>query len=240
MKKIRFYLHHRIILYALIVLITIFSACKKTLNTEGTSYSAGLMAFNLIPGNSSVGFAISGNILTLSALFYTNYTGSYLPVYPGNGNIVCYDTHSDSVFANDTANFVIHKYYSIFALGNNGHYSNLFVNDNLDTLSSSAGNAYVRYINAIPDSSKPMITIVSNGNTVISANTSYASISNFTGITPGDITIAIKNDSTFSLNRTITLEKNKAYTVLLSGIPAATDSTKAVQIGYITNGTLNP
>jgi hypothetical protein len=41
-------------------------------------------------------------------------------------------------------------------------------------------------------------------------------------------------------SRTVTLEKDKVYTVLLVGIPGQTDTTKSVQIKYIANGTLTP
>jgi hypothetical protein len=41
-------------------------------------------------------------------------------------------------------------------------------------------------------------------------------------------------------SRTVTLEKDKVYTVLLVGIPGLTDKTKSVQIKYIANGTLTP
>ncbi len=36
------------------------------------------------------------------------------------------------------------------------------------------------------------------------------------------------------------LEKDKVYTLLLTGMPNATDTTKAVKIKYIVNGTVTP
>ncbi len=50
----------------------------------------------------------------------------------------------------------------------------------------------------------------------------------------------LSNDSTISANKTVTLVKNQVYTFLLTGMPHATDTSKAVQIKYIINGTITP
>ena len=241
MKRIFNYVRQSKFLFAIILLSPlIFSACKKTTDTNADNTTAGLMAFNLIADKASIGFAISGNNLTPAPLLYTNYTGNYLPIYAGDRNVESYDVTADTSIAKSTGSFEPNKYYSVFALGNNGHYSNLIVDDNLDTLTSASGNAFVRYINAIPDSSKPMVTVTSNGTAIISNSAPYASISGFVGVTPGDFTIGVNNETNVSATRTITFEKDKAYTVLLVGSPQATDSAKAVQIKFITNGVLTP
>jgi hypothetical protein len=98
----------------------------------------------------------------------------------------------------------------------------------------------VRYVNAIPDSTKPLVTISSGGTNVIINNAAYATVSDFTAITPGDISITVNNESTFNVNRTISLESGKVYTILLTGIPAQTDTTKTVQIKFISNGIVTP
>lgn len=228
-------------LFVLIALLTLtFSACKKTLDTGTNVSSSGLMAFNLVADKPSLGFAISGNNLTNIPLSYTSYTGAYLPIYPGNREVEAYDFSNDSSIAKATGMFEPNKFYSVFALGNNGTYNNLIVNDNLDKLdsTSSPDKAYVRYINAIPDSSKPTVTVTSGGSDVINNNASFASVSDFVGVTPGDVSFNVSNENTISANRTITLEKGKAYTVLLVGLPATTDTSMAVKIKFIVNGTL--
>ncbi len=238
-KMISFFLKKQILFIALVTTIVLFSACKKALDVTQPP-SSGVMAFNLIPDRPAIGFAVSNNILTNTPLAYTNYTGNYLSVPVGTREIESYDINSDSTLATATQEFELKNYYSIFALGANKTYRNLIVNDNLDSLSSSTGQAFVRYINAIPDSSKPAVTITANGNNLVNDAASFATISNFKGIDPGDISIAVSNGSTISTNRIITLEKGKVYTVLLVGIPAATDTAKAVQIKYIVNGTVTP
>lgn len=201
------------------------------------------MAFNLIPDSTTgpVVFALSNKSITNTPISYTNYTGSYLPIYSGTRELGLYRSGNlDSALATTSFLAEAKKYYSAFAIGANGTYKNLVIDDNLDSIPSSTGNAFVRYINAIPDSSQPVVTITANGTDVVKQNVPFGTVSNFTGIAPGDITVNVSNDSTITANRTITLEKDKVYTMLIMGMPNATDTSKAVQIKYITNGTVTP
>jgi hypothetical protein len=238
MKRRFFSIRMNIVALAgILSIIVLFSACKKNLDTvNNQSPVAGLMAFNLIPGNTAVGIALSGSNLLNSPLGYTNYTGGYTGVYAGTREVESYDYYTGSTLAAATQFFDDSSYYSVFVAGTNGQYSNIIVKDNLDSLSSTTG-AFVRYVNAITDSvRKPLVNISSNGTNVFNDNAAFATVSNFKEITPGDIFVKVNDESAINANRTITLEKGKIYTVLLVGKPAATDSTQAVQIKYIQNG----
>jgi hypothetical protein len=217
----------------------LFGACKKGLDTGNTQTPvAGLMAFNLVPDKEAVGITLSGNYFTNSPLEYTNYTGAYRGVYVGNRQVASFDFAGALL---DTTNqaFEPNAYYSVFVAGANGKYKNIVVKDNVDSLKSTTGEAFVRYVNAIPDSTgQPLVTIFSNGTNVFSNNSAFATVSDFKGVTPGDVSVKVNNESAINSNRTITLEAGKIYTVLLLGIPGATDSTKAVQIKYIQNGSI--
>lgn len=166
-----------------------FSACKKNKDVT-TTFVSGLMAFNLIPDSSSqVLFSLSNNSITNVPLSYTNYTGSYISVYSGNRELKLLNADSNSILATTNFLFAPKKYYSAFAVGVKGNYENIVTDDNLDSLPTNTGNAFVRYINAIPDSSKSMVTISSDGNNVVNETASFGSVSNFTGITPGEISL---------------------------------------------------
>lgn len=224
-----------------VVLATVLlAACSKFNDDDngGNTPVAGLMAFNLAPDKASVGVALSGNNLTNAPLAYTNFTGTYQRIYTGNRAVESYDYQSDSSIATVNYNFEGDKYYSLFVAGANGVYTNIIARDNFDSLSSSSGKTYVRYINAIPDSTKPTVTVTSNGNNVINTPAGFSSVSEFIAADPGQVTVTVKNSSTIDVNRTISLEQGKVYTILLTGIPAATDTTKSVQIKYILNGSL--
>ena len=197
------------------------------------------MAFNLIPDKESVKFAISGNNLTQFPLPYTNYTGTYQPIYVGNRDVVSYDFNSGNTLATTSQLFADSAYYSVFAVGVNGNYKNLIVKDNLDSLSSATGQAYVRYVNAIADSTQqPLVTVSAGGTNLFSNNAPFATVSDFKGVAPGDVSIKVTNESAINSSRSITVEQGKIYTILLVGIPGQTDSTKAVQIKFIQNGAL--
>lgn len=228
------------LLYSLAFSLVIFSACNK--NTDSIkSTQSGVMAFNLIPDKVSVGFLVSNYNLTNASLSYPNYTGNYLSVNSGQGNIQLIDASANSLLSTDSYIFEPGKYYSLFAVGANGNYKNVIVNDNFDSLSAVSGNAFIRYINAIPDSSQATVMVTANENNVINEPASYTDVSDFKEVAPGDIPVKVNSDmGNFSAERTITLEKDKIYTILLMGIPAETDTTKSVQIKYIQNGTVTP
>ena len=224
-----------------LVLVTVlFAACSKFNDDDNNNNTpvSGLMAFNLAPDKSSIGIALSGSNLTNAPLAYTNFTGTYQRIYTGSREVESYDNTSDSTISTVNYNFEADKYYSLFVAGANGVYTNIITHDNFDSLSSASGKAYVRYINAIPDSTKPTVTITANGNNVINAPAAFSSVSDFTAADPGELTVTVKNNSTIDANRIISLEQGKAYTVLLVGIPGATDTAKTVQIKYILNGSL--
>ncbi len=70
-----------------------------------------------------------------------------------------------------------------FVVGANDKYSNVIVKDNLDSLSSGTGEAYVRYVNAISDSTiQPLVSISSNGTDIFKDNSAFTTVSDFKGI----------------------------------------------------------
>ncbi len=239
MNKIKNSFRPGLIIAGGVLLMTLlFSACKKSLDNNTNIPVAGLMGFNLSTDKPSVGLAISGSSLTNAPLGYSSFTGLYQNIYPGSRAVSAFNYYSsDSAFATATENFEVNKYYSVFVLGANGNYRNLIVKDELDSLAATTGQAYVRYINAIADSSKPAVTLTAAGTDISNSNASYATVSAFTGINPGDLTIKVSNDSTISATRTITVEKGKVYTILLIGVPGSTDAEKKVQVKFIINGT---
>ncbi len=242
MKKLFSIMRKNIIpLTALTLMIFLFSACEKNLDKGARTPAAGLLAINLAPDQDAVGISLSNNTFTNSPLSYTNFTGGYNAVNVGNRDVVSYDFNSGTQLASTTQLFEDSSYYSLFVVGANDKYSNVIVKDNLDSLPSGTGEAFVRYVNAIPDSTiQPMVTISSNGTNLFDGNAAFTTVSDFKGIAPGDISVNVNSEGTVDASRNITLEGGKVYTVLLLGMPGATDTTKAVQIKYILNGTITP
>lgn len=213
----------------------LISACDKDDDNDNRLPSAGLMAFNLAPDQNAVGIALSGSQLTNAPLAYTSFNGTYQNIYVGPRDIASFDYNLDSTLATSNVTFEDSAFYSLFVVGNNGVYKNITVRDDIDS-SSSVSLAHVRYINAIPDSSAPVVTITSGGEKPVDAPAKFTEVSPFIPVAGGDVNIAVSNGNTISANRTITLENGKVYTALLVGVPGATDTAKAVQIRYIVNG----
>jgi hypothetical protein len=217
----------------------LFTSCLKNKDDNGNIPSAGLMAFNLAPDQQSVVVTLDGNILTQSPLAYTNYTGVYQRVYVGSRSIAAYHYPNNHSLAAANAVFGQDKYYSVFLVGSDSSYRNVVSVDNFDSLSATSGNAYVRYINAITDSvNLPAVTITAGSNNVVNENAAYASVSEFKAVTPGSINVAVKNNNGVDASRSITVEQNKVYTILLTGKPGATDETTKVQVKFVSNGTI--
>lgn len=222
---------------ALLAAVVFLTACNKKDNDPAPNIpAAAVMAFNLAHDAGGVGVALSGNNLTNNWLNFTNYTGGYLNIYTGNRSVESFN--GSSTLAKRDFNFEQDKYYSIFVVGTEGNYSNLVKHDNFDSLSGSSGKAYIRYVNAIPDSAAPRVRITNEGSDVNNEIAAYGTISEFTEVEPGETIISINNEGTINTSRSISLEARKVYTVLLIGSPLEVDETKAVQIRFVENGRL--
>jgi hypothetical protein len=226
---------------AIVALIGVVG-CRKSLDVVDNPVNtpvAGLMAFNLAT-DKAVGVSLSGNNLTNFPLSFNNYTGNYLRIYTGTRTFESRDANNGNTLATTSFAFDSAKYYSAFVLGKNGAYKNVVVEDNFDSLSATNGQAYLRYINAIPDSANSLNVNVSvAGSSVSNRAAAYGSVSDFVAVAPGQVNIAINNGSTISKDRAITLQQQKVYTVLLVGAPTPTTTADSVQIRFIENGTLD-
>lgn len=238
MKKLLLICKNRGVFSAVLLSVILFSSCMKNNNNNPETPIAGLMAFNLAPQQTAIGFQLSGNNLTNTALAYTNYTGGYLGIYTGARSVTAFDANTNSILTSSDYTFDKDKYYSLFLVGDTA-YQNIVVNDNIDSLSGTNGKAYIRYINAIADGGTPTANISENSTSLISENAAFKNVSSFVAATPGSVHISINNNSNIQASRTITLEERKVYTVLLLGVPGSADSLRSVQIRYIENGTLS-
>lgn len=226
---------HALTLGGLLLSGVLFTACNKdTFNDDVNQDAAGLMAFNLA-SEKSVNYAISNNLINNQPLAFGSYTGGYVSIYPGNRPVTAYDYATGDTLATASYDFALGKYYSVFTVGSGDAFQNVIVHDNYDSLSSSSGNAYIRYINAISGSTSPNVKVTVNGTDVVNTTAPFASVSEFVAVTPGNASIAVTEGS-INATRTITTEQKKVYTVLLS--PGAT-SAEPAQIKYIVNGELD-
>lgn len=213
-----------------------FISCNKD-NDDPNTPLAGVMAFNLAPDGRAVGFIASDRFITNGPISFNNYTGGYLGVLPGSQSVGTVDLSGGGSLTSGTFNFEADKYYSVFLVGTDPAYEQVIVEDDLAGLSTS-NQAFVRYINAIPGTSSPNVTVAVNSTNVINENADFKTVSDFTAIDPGDVTITVSNGTDINVTRTITLEAQKVYTILLTGKPGET-GTFAVQIRYIQNGSVD-
>jgi Domain of unknown function (DUF4397) len=217
---------------ALFAAAVLFTSCLKNKNDDMNVPAAGLMALNLAPDQQSIVVTLSGNLLTQTPLAFGSFNGGYQNIYVGERAVESYDYPSSNPLATTSYKFEEDKYYSVYVLGTAGKYRNVVSFDNFDNLSAISGKAYIRYVNAITDSvNAPNVTVAGT-----TAAAPYATVSEFVAVDPGEVNIAVSGAG-IDASRAITVEAKRVYTVLLSGVPGATDATK-VQIRFISNGTL--
>jgi len=237
MKNVFFSLLKSIpVLGAVVLTAGLLSACNKKDAVSTHIPASGLMVFNLAPDKEGIGVALSGNLVNNSPLSYTSFNGIYQNIYTGTRTIESFDLR-DSVFASSSFTFEDNNFYSLFVTGYNGVYKNITVKDDIDS-NANVDKAYIRYINAIPDSSAPVVTITSGGTNVAQAPASFTSVSDFIPVEGGEIKIAATNGSNIATDRSFTVENGKLYTALIIGVPGSTDSIKKIQVRYILNGSL--
>lgn len=220
-------------------IIFFLSCSKNNSNINPGSPKASLLAFNLAPDKPGIGFSLGSTKLTPIAMAYANFTGTYLSIATGDNILKAYDFESSgSEITSTSGSFKADNFYSVFLVGNGANHKNVLVNDNIDSLSATSGLAYVRYVNAIPDSTfPPTITITSGSTDIVNETAIFPSVSAFKGVNPGNIDVAVKNSNGIDMSKTITVEQKKVYTILLVGVK---DSTLTpLKINYISNGSLN-
>lgn len=227
------------LLIGILALTTAFVGCKKDHDDTPEPDVAGLMVFNLIPDQPSVGFSLSGNNLG-SPLEYLGYTGGYLSIFPGSRSADAYSGSNGNTLTSEKKTFLAEKYYSLFAVGTDEEYKNIIVNDGLDTLNAEEGHAYVRFVNAITGVEGPLQVKIEDedgANTLFEGDADFGDVSDFYSLENGTIAFQVFSGEDTLQTREIELENRKAYTVLLAD-DEGTEEEPAVQIRYVENGTL--
>lgn len=224
----------------LIASFSIFiSSCNKKSDTPERAGS-GLMVVNLAADRNAIGFYVDGGSITYSPLAFTNYNGGYQPIYAGSRTVSAFDFNIGSTLASADQNFEEGKYYSAFLMGNNNGYETVVAHDNLDSLQALGTQTYVRFVNAVADSSvATSVRTTQMENQPVEMPVPFKTVSGFEAAHSGDISVELLRNGSIATQRTLNLEPNKVYTVLLAGIPGNSGSD-SLQIKYITNGTVTP
>lgn len=237
MKKQQFFSGSIGILLATFLISSIlFTSCKKDKPVHLPA--AGLMVYNLAPDQDALGIAVDGNSLFNVPLSYLNYSGQYLSLYTGNRTFQSFVFGSQNILATTNARLTDSAYYSLFVVGTNGAYQNIFVEDKIDSLPTNTDNAFVRYINAVTGAQQHEVKINDGTNTIFDEASALGHVSSFKEVTPGNINIEVGSEGITDTTRIISLAKNGIYTVLISGMPDAVDTSAAIKIRFIQNGSI--
>lgn len=222
----------------LMVSAILFTSCKK--DNPVHVPAAGLMVFNLVPDQQGIDVTADNNRLFNTPLRYFNYSGNYLPLYTGNRTLQSYAVGNTTTLTTTTATLADSAYYSLFIMGVDGAYKSVFVQDKLDSLPVSTGNAFIRYVNGITGEDDHGIMIEKGSDQIFDGMNKPGYVSSFKEVTPGDINVSVSNEGLEPITRDIPVVKDGIYTILIAGVPNATDTSKTIKIKYIQNGVIVP
>ncbi|HRE51983.1 MAG TPA: DUF4397 domain-containing protein [Flavitalea sp.] len=209
--------------------------CKKTPVEENTKPVAGLMSFNLAPDKSGVRISVSGDVINSQGLNYEQYSTIYQEVEPGHHIIE--SASGGAMMASAGFHFEEDNFYSLFVLGNQGTYSNIIVRDKYENLSDASGKTFLRYVNAIPDSSDLTVTIAATGANISVPGIHYAHVSDFVSLNNGlDVVVRISNGNDVETEGIFNFVNGRVYTVVFTGIPGTGDESKSVKIHSVMTG----
>lgn len=232
------FLQHRMAVAVMIVATgVLLSSCLKDKDNNVPDVpAAGLMAFNLASDQQSIDIRLSGSSLLSAPLAFSNYTGLYKRIYTGARDVQSFDFPDPVPLTTLNYDFKKDQYYSVFVVGRDSNYRNIVAIDSVANDVVTSGSAYIRYINAIADSSSELNVRVAN---TVNEPAAFGRVSDFVAVTPGEIAVAIKNTGSIDVSRPITVQAGRLYTILLLGVPGATDEQKKVQIPFVENGVLS-
>lgn len=220
--------------------IAALAACSSDDNNDyyfDYDQVAGLMAVNTVTDTEPIQVTLSGNYLG-PALNYRAYTGGYLNIFPGSRSTNSLSPYSGNTLSSVDFTYEKGHYYSVFVTGEKGDYKNIIVEDSLEQLAVTDSTAYVRFVNAIPGEATPEVNIIADNDSLLTTTIDYQEVSEFTAIPAEEISVSANNQDNINVERTLNLEAQKVYTILIVGDPGNSDSFKRTQIRYIENGQL--
>lgn len=238
MKRNNFLKNSLFLVAATLLFATIFSACKK--NDPVRTPMAGLKAFNLIPDLEGIGFAVDNNSISNTPFSYTTLTPGYINIFPGNRQFSSFNFSNSQVLATESFSVKDSSYYSLFAVGTEGDYKNVIVEDPINDLDATSGKAFVRYVNGVTGADAA-VTVTENGNTLFDATNETGFVSGFKEATPGKITVSFHvNDENEPVEREIDLSENGVYVILILGEAQTSGDAQPLEIKMAQYGTVTP
>jgi hypothetical protein len=207
----------------------VFSSCKNNDDAPGITATSRINIINLVPDGSSINYYSNGTRQNNYKLGYALASG-YLSLIAGGQTAAVKDTLYNTLFTMP----VTLKADSAYTLLVTGQASKQAVTGILlnDNVASVIGKAKARFINASPNA--PALDVYLNS--LLMGNKAYKSVSTFTLVDTGKVTIKINvaGTGTNILTANLTLTTSGVYTLFTYGLYNTT-GTGAFAIAQITN-----
>lgn len=217
----------------------VFAACKKT--EPAHVPAAGLMAFNLAPDVNNLGIAVDNNSISNVPLPFATFTQGYRSIYAGNRTLSSFEFSTGQTLNSAPQTFKDSAYYSLFVMGTEDDYTNVFVEDHIGSLNAS-GKAFVRYVNAVTGESVSTVRISEDGTVLFDDNNKMGFVSDFKEVTPGSVSVVLTNPGQDDVvtRDDLQVAENGVYTILLIGTPGKEGTDEKMQVRMAHYGSVTP
>lgn len=208
---------------SLLVITTIFSACKKDWDDTPIE-AAGIGYVHASPGTGSLDFVLDNS--KIGNFTYTNDRG-YYAAYPGTRIIGVAKKDSLKYLTSGTATLKGGSFYSAFVVDTLKSTKILLVEDDLKA--PETDKAKVRFINLSPGSGKLDLAVEGNATALFTAK-AFKEYSTYSSVNPSEsYTFQVKEAGSATVKASlpaVKIEKGKIYTIWAKGLSSTTDSTK--------------
>jgi hypothetical protein len=224
----------KLILPACIVCMALlFSSCLKNSVSNYAPPVSLVSFFQASPDETSLDIYFNSNKVNLSPIAYG--TGlDYFRAYSGVRTINFYTSGVMNQVFSDTATLKPNLVYSLFLTNKPNQPELVLLNDTINQ--PQPNTASVRFVNLSPDA--PNADLVLN-NVVTVTNKAYKGFSSFLPVTGNTAyNIQVKQAGTSTVLATlsnVTLNTNRVYTIIFSGLVSGTTTADQPVIYYVTN-----
>lgn len=215
-------------LYIFCLVLLALTSCKNNDDAPGITYNSNINVVNLVPDAGSINYYANGTRQNSYKLGYTLQSG-YLPV-PSQQTVAIKDTLYNTLYTAPYT-FKADSSYTLLVTGQ-ALKQTVTIIALSDAVSSVVNVAEARFVHASPNT--PALDVFFNN--VSFSNRAYKSVSGFSKVDTGKVTIKVNlaGTNTTLINTKQQLSTGGVYTIYVYGL-SGTSGAQAFNIGGIIN-----
>lgn len=221
------------------LLCLLLTSCLKEINPPNITQPTALLSFiQASPDEQPLDFALNGNRINQSPIYYGNYI-SYISAYAGSRTANFYTAGTNSILLSATITLNPGAAYSLFLANVPTSPEVLLLTDTL--AKPIAGNASVRFVDLSPDA--PNVDFAIKGGAVLCHNMTHKGYTTFLSVpvNPG-YTFEVRKAGTTTVLATlpdVPLAAGSVYTAWFDGLATPKNNSDQFSLNVVTNAFFN-